>query len=68
MDCEKIIEIYNKSCTTQYIVEPNFLGLVHANQAMATEQLKLDADRNCLKSIDMFNKYCVSEIKNKNLK
>ena len=46
MDCEKIIEIYNKSCTTQYIVEPNFLGLVHANQAMATEQLKLDADRN----------------------
>lgn len=62
MDCEKIIEIYNQSCNQQFSVT----GIFVTNKVkIGVQDLILKADNNCLRSIEMLEKYCKSESKNK---
>ena len=62
MDCSTINEIYKKSCTDSYKITGVF---VTTNLKIKVEDLQLKADNNCLRSIEMLEKYCKNEINNK---
>lgn len=61
MDCEKIIEIYNQSCNQHYSVTGIY---VSSKVKIGVQDLILKADNNCLRSIELLEKYCKSESKN----
>jgi hypothetical protein len=55
MDCEKIFEIYNESCNQTYGVSGI---MVNAQVKIGVKNLALQADKNCLESMKMLDKYC----------
>jgi len=55
--CEKIVDIYNRSCNTKYEATGLF-GFVYLDTTVEVEKLKLDADKNCMDAIKMCKTYC----------
>ena len=62
MDCNKIIEIYTEACHQNYSVSGI---LITAQVKIGVKGLQLQADKNCLESMKMLEKYCNFDIKNK---
>jgi hypothetical protein len=68
MECKKLIEIYEKSCSKQYAIRSSSIEYIFGykpDQPIEVEKLQVIADKNCLKSIELINKFCINEIKNK---
>lgn len=58
MDCKKIIEIYNESCHQDYSASGI---IVTAQIKIGVKNLQLQADKNCLQSMKMLEKYCKNQ-------
>ena len=56
MDCEKVIEIYNHSCSKETVRDITFL--VTPQLVSIREQQKA----NCLKSMKLADKYCKEHV------
>ena len=65
MECKKLIEIYQVSCRKQYDMAPSSIEYIFGykpDKQIEVEKLQVKlqviADKNCLKSIELINKFC----------
>ena len=51
MDCNKIIEIYERACNKMFVLETTFLNPPSQITQIEFEKLRIEADKNCLESM-----------------
>lgn len=65
MDCDKVIEIYKKTCNKKYVLETSFINQPSQHTQIEFEKLNLKADKICLQAMETMYKFCDMNYVNK---